>query len=384
MPKLAEAKRGVFEKVVGSGVWWIRYADITGKIRRTQVGSRKLAEKLYKKHKQSVRLARLLPPAAPDAPPIATVGAALDDVLARKGHKNSVREYERAVKIWKAAFGDCRLDDVTPGDIEQWCSAQYSRNPVPAVGTVNRHLAFLKLTYNCMLRDQRCTKTPFLTLKFEKENNARVRFLSEDEETRLLAAILEERHRLMTQVAMYTGMRQGEQFGLTWDRVDLENNVLTIPRSKHGESRIVYLNGAVLGFFTRLRQLTALGLYVFPSETGTSPVCASNFHARVWKPALERARIFNFRWHDLRHTFGARLAMAGASEVEIAHLMGHKSTAMTWRYMHLAKRHLHDTVGRLDAYAERALRAPAGGSAEGAIASTPTSTKTDTAPHAPS
>ena len=46
--------RGIYEKVPGSSVWWIRYADSTGKIRREKVGNKRAAIKLYQKRKTEV------------------------------------------------------------------------------------------------------------------------------------------------------------------------------------------------------------------------------------------------------------------------------------------------------------------------------------------
>jgi site-specific recombinase XerD len=93
--------------------------------------------------------------------------------------------------------------------------------------------------------------------------------------------------------------------------------------------------------------------WVFPSQTGITPVHVSNFLHRVFIPAVRRAGIANFRWHDLRHTFASRLAMAGVDLRTIQELMGHKTLAMTLRYAHLSPTHLHAAV--------RALDTPAGG-----------------------
>ena len=52
----------------------------------------------------------------------------------------------------------------------------------------------------------------------------------------------------------------------------------------------------------------------------------------------------DFRWHDLRHTFGSRLAMAGVDILTIKELMGHKTLAMTLRYAHLSPSHVGRAV----------------------------------------
>jgi len=354
----AEHVRGVYERDVGSGVWWIRYTDEHGKLRRRKVAPKVLARRLYKDIKRKVTTAKITTefagPEKPPAPIPRTIAEMIDDVLARtKGQLRSWRNYAQSAKLWKLEFPEKALDEVLPGDIERWRAAQYAVKVPPKPATVNRHLAFLKRVFKLAMQDGYCTKTPFHTVTLQKENNRRLRFLSEEEEARLCAAIPDERDRLAVQVAIYTGMRQGEQFSMKWGEVDFQNRVITIPRSKHGDSRIVRLNDCAMRYFNRLLQLNAASPYVFPSETNSTPIVAGNFYNRTFKPALKRAGIENFHWHDLRHTFGSRLGMLHVSAVEIAALMGHKTTAMAERYVHLAQGHLHDVVSQLDEVADR-------------------------------
>jgi integrase len=89
------------------------------------------------------------------------------------------------------------------------------------------------------------------------------------------------------------------------------------------------------------------GSYVFPSRTGDTPLNGRNLCNRVFNPALKRAGIENFRWHDLRHTFASRLAMQGEDLLTIKDLLGHKTMDMTLRYAHLSPGHHRDAVQRL-------------------------------------
>jgi site-specific recombinase XerD len=77
--------------------------------------------------------------------------------------------------------------------------------------------------------------------------------------------------------------------------------------------------------------VTRTSRWVFPSETGETPLDARQFVNRVFLPVLEAAGIRNFHWHDLRHTFASRLAMAGVDLNTIPEIMGHKTLAMTLR-----------------------------------------------------
>jgi integrase len=65
---------------------------------------------------------------------------------------------------------------------------------------------------------------------------------------------------------------------------------------------------------------------------------------KAWDAARDKAGLGDFRWHDLRHTFGSRLAMAGVDILTIKELMGHKTLAMTLRYAHLGLRHVGRAV----------------------------------------
>lgn len=356
MPK-SKKVRGIYEREPGSGVWSFRYADENRKLQRKLGGTKEQAKNAYRQAKKTVRAAKLAPPPTDvlvNAPPPQTLAGMIDDVLARtKGVLRSWREYQRSGKMWKAEYPGRALDDITPGDIERWRAAKLAQKEPPKTATLNRHLAFLRRVYRLAINDGLCTRTPFLGIKLARENNARVRFLSEDEEKRLCKALDDERDRIMVRVAVSTGMRQAEHFNAEWEWVDFENSVIVIPRSKHGERRTVPLSPAVVGYFERMRELSGNSRYVFPCSTGTTPLHASNYSKRIFRPALVTAGIENFHWHDLRHTFGSRLAMAGATPFEIQQLMGHKSLKMVERYVHLTQGHLHTTVSKLDVVADR-------------------------------
>jgi integrase len=338
-------ERGIFEKPVESGKWWVRYRDEFGVEKREYAGtSKKVAHDLYVKRKAEAQHRKLFPPPPPD--PRTTVNALIDDVLARmKGQLRSYREYERAGDIWKAEFGDKLLREVTPGDIERWRARQ-----TVSVASINRHLAFLKRAFNLAIADGLTGVNPVRAVKFEKENNARTRFLSRDEEKKL-RAVLDPVDWLAVALALATGMRESEQFLMKWEHVDEPNAVLVIPRSKHGERRTIHLSPNGLSILAELRQRAGKSEWVFPSETGVTPVHMSNWMGRVWRPALEEAGITNFKWHDLRHTFASRLVMSGVDMRTVQEALGHKNMTMTQRYAHLAPNHVRDAMSRLDEFA---------------------------------
>jgi integrase len=132
---------------------------------------------------------------------------------------------------------------------------------------------------------------------------------------------------------------------LRWPDVDLKRGTLTFHQTKNGERRAVPLTGqalALMGQHAKVRRLDTM--LVFPNATGKRPVGIRE----AFEGAVERAGIVDFRFHDLRHTFASYLAMNGASLLEIAEVLGHKTLAMVKRYAHLCEAHTRGVVERMN------------------------------------
>ena len=134
---------------------------------------------------------------------------------------------------------------------------------------------------------------------------------------------------------------------LTWRDVDLQRGTLTFHQTKNGERRTVPLTGQALTLMQHharvLRRIdTPL---VFPRADGRKPLDLRY----AFRQALEVAQIAGFRFHDLRHSAASYLAMNGASLVDIAEVLGHKTLQMVKRYAHLSEAHTAGVVARMNA-----------------------------------
>jgi integrase len=180
----------------------------------------------------------------------------------------------------------------------------------------------------------------------EQENNTRDRWLTADEEARVVSAAPAWLRELMV-FAIHTGMRQGEILGLTWTGVDLFRRTVTVFKSKNGERRTIPLNQTSLELLTHKygSRLVDTEL-VFPSEAQTR-LNASNI-SRSLNLVLEKATMTDFHFHDLRHTCATRMIQGGVDLYKVQRLLGHKSPIMTQRYAHHYPESLRDGVEALE------------------------------------
>ena len=176
------------------------------------------------------------------------------------------------------------------------------------------------------------------------------RFLSEEEIARLARALDAETAAsgnpypaAAIKLLLLTGARRGEIANLQWQNVDFQRKCLRLPDSKTG-AKVIYLNEPALDIL-RLLPRFANNLYVIP---GNRVGAQSGAIDRVWSRARSVAGLRDVRLHDLRHSFASIGVVDGLSLPIIGALLGHKHSATTARYAHLAAgplRTANDAVG---------------------------------------
>ncbi|MGY1520155.1 tyrosine-type recombinase/integrase [Luteimonas sp. A482] len=150
----------------------------------------------------------------------------------------------------------------------------------------------------------------------------------------------------MVLVAMNTGLRRGELFGLRWEDVNLAGKSLevTAGNAKSQKTRHVPLNGEALDVLKRWKNQGSDDGLVFPSPGGGR---FDNIQSS-WEGLTADAKLVKFRFHDLRHDFASKLVMAGVDLNSVRELLGHGDIKMTLRYAHLAPDKLADAVARIE------------------------------------
>jgi integrase len=351
MARKGAKDRGLFERPKGSGVWWIHYHDGDGRKHREKVGPKALARKRYMQRKTEIAEGRFFPARHKGVP---LFDALLGDYReAKRREGKAVMKSEIGYRRVLERFGGRRADTIKAAEVEEWRD-QMRESLAPA--TVNLHLTILRAVLRLAVRNRRLDASALPLVAGLKANNTRVRYLTDDEETRLIEALPAWLRPLIT-IALHTGMRRGELLKLTWDEVDFVSGTIFVRTSKSGEGRRIPMSPTAHRTLSALWQARRKRLgarvvsqieanrYVFTAPEGGF---MANL-AREWYPALERAEIADLHFHDLRHTFASRLVMNGVDLYRVQILMGHKTPAMTLRYAHLSPQHLRAAVATLDA-----------------------------------
>jgi len=340
--------RGIFEKVPGSGTWWIRYVDTQGRYRREKAGTWGNADKLLTKRKNDALQGKKLPETLRQR--VVCFGEIADDALAySRTHKRSYHDDESRMKRLKEWFGVRESESLTGPELERRLSDVATAEKW-AASTYNHYRSLLMLVYREARRVGKVTVNPARDIRHRKENNSRVRFLSRGENgeyARLVKAIREKypEHLAEFIFALNTGLRLSSQYGAAYEMMDWTRNVLDIPRTKNDEAGHVPLNSDVLAAIRSLSSWRECKGPIFRNQRHPEKPVLSNDH--WFKPALAAAGISDFKWHDLRHTFASWLVQDGVPLERVSKLLGHKSLTMTMRYAHLAPNQLHEDVALL-------------------------------------
>jgi len=265
-----------------------------------------------------------------------------------RGQKCFSRLKYYLVDEYRAVFGDRRLSEIGYLDLETYRNrrkATPTRSGKPRTdATVNRELSTLRHMLNKavewgMLENNPFNKGSRLMLK---ENNHRLRFLTEAEIEALLKAC-SPHLKPIVETALLTGMRRGELLSLKWEQI--RNGFIYLTETKSGKARQIPINERLAGVLRGVRQGNQLkSPYVFCDSQGRRFLEVK----RSFASACKKAGIEAFRFHDLRHTFASQLVMRGASLEAVQELLGHASLATTMRYAHLSHEHLKDSVNLLN------------------------------------
>ena len=299
------------------------------------------------------------------------MSALIDRYWLQYGIKKRSADREKSIlEGIRSELGKTFVREVDGNAVSRWyenLTAVHELSPGTAVRHFNVMHHMMKKAATIWTKDTGIDRNPADHVEVKRPDDQRDRYLSEDELRRLKVALDEKiyrkgtkdfnktfcRLRLIVLIAVTTGMRMSEIFGLKWSDVMYNEGLLAVrAKLKGGKMRYVPMPPELADELRRFMPQPATNvLYIagnnheqiFPPKDG-----AKGERQRVegsFEDLLERADIQDFRFHDLRHTFASWYMMNGGDLYELAKILGHSNIKMTERYAKLAKQHIARTSG---------------------------------------
>ena len=235
------------------------------------------------------------------------------------------------ITFFRNYFGEkSKITEITPAKIEDlkvYITENLERNPA----TYNRYFTVLSKAFNLIITEKKLNMiNPCRLVKKLKENSYKIRYLTIDEEKRLMEELSESLKPIVI-CALTTGLRLSNILNLRWESIDIEQNFIEILKQENKGHKQIRLPIAPKFKI----ELEKIGIkkegYVF-----INPATGEQYKTikTGFKGALRRAGIKNFRFHDLRHTVGTRLVANGADLITVKEFLAHSDIKTTQRYMH--------------------------------------------------
>jgi integrase len=274
----------------------------------------------------------------------------------------TLKNMRSILRMLKRELGTIELRNINPNFLTQFrrdrinapatcrrCTAkakhpkEHAHDPAPkkrSMTAVHRELSLLNSMLSVAVRDGWIRSNPFASfprgkslIQARKYESPRERVMTDDEETRILAACgigLEGRRCHAAIIAIVeTGMRRGELFKLLWSDVDLAADRITIQAMNNKT-----LKGRILTISARLHdELIAWGELYKPTGGGGPLLGSTGNIKRYWAEAKKKAAVSDLHLHDLRHTLATRLDAAGVKESAVSKVLGHARVSMTRAYI---------------------------------------------------
>lgn len=337
--------------------WCLAYKGLDGRLHRekTEAPTKELAKRLLARKVVGLAEARVAGVTEERNPIL------FDDfVPLYLKHAHAVKTRQAAARDVTAlqhllrVFGGKPLGQIRAGDVQAYVDCrirQPKQKPNPPKDgsatagplrprTVNIETNTLSAIFREAIKRGFVDKNPASGIRRLPEENIIVRYLSHDEEKRLIEACSPALHPFVV-LALHTGMRLGELLHLEWKDVDFEQRLIRVKLTKSHRTRYLPMNSRAHELLNGLPRRSDIELVFFNPKSSRHWTWT---HAPGWRKAIRNSGIKEFRFQDLRHTFASRLVQSAVSIKVVQELLGHANVSTTMRYAHLAPAALRKAV----------------------------------------
>src|SRR5579872_2419688 len=372
--KTEKAKiRGVFEKVSGSGVWWIQYFDARGRRRREKAGTKSAAITLYRKRKTEALGGKKLPENLRSVVKVSDLAPAILRDYEINGKKSLVTVERRISKHLLPFFGSMSARELGTDDFNRYIDMR--RKAGAANGTINREMAALKRMFHLARHGNppKLRELPIFPTRL-KESPPRQGFVEDQNYTVLLRHAEEPWLKGLIATAYSFAFRKGELLlEMKVRQLDLEARTLRLyaGTTKNDEGRVIMLTEEVCELLRACVANKRPEDYVF--TRGSEPV--RDFRGAWWalcikaglgkfvkrrdRQGKERSQWHGLLFHDLRRSAARNMVRYGISEGVVMKIGGWKTRSVFARYTIVSDADIAEVAGKIEAGRKTSMAKPA-------------------------
>lgn len=255
-------------------------------------------------------------------------------------HYSKPDEFDYAIDAFYKLTGDKNANDITVSHFEKYIN---TRLGVVKNSSINREMDVIKRIFSLAFQNKKISANPCTNLKKLRIENPPERFLSKEEETKLLA-VCKPTMKAIVITAIHTGMRQNELLNLKWSDVFFDKGYLIALHTKNNKPRKIPM---IKTLVAELNKIPKLSEFVF-----TSPVTMTRYTEvkKSFGRAVVRSGIQHISFHKLRHTTASRLYELGVGPITIQKILDHADIKTTLKYIHNFNADISNAFNLLDKY----------------------------------
>jgi integrase len=316
-------------------VWWIRFTGPDGREHRetTRTSDKRQAQQLHDTRKADAWRQTQL-----GEQPRHTWPEAVQRWLAEHSERKGLNSVQSLLRQANQTLNPQFLDDISPDQLATLIHG-YRATGVKN-STANNLLTLVGTVLNAAKGWGWLDAVP--TLNKLPVTERRLRWLTRDDADRLLAE-LPAYLKPLVRFSLATGLRQQNAAQLEWNQLDLERRIAWIHADQAKGKRLITvpLNADAVVVLREQHGQHSRYVFVHDGQPILRPIAAG------WYPAVKRAGLAGFRWHDLRHTWASWHVQAGTPLLVLKELGGWSNLDMVLRYAHLAPDHLAEHAERI-------------------------------------
>lgn len=329
-------------------IWWFKIICKGKRIQEsTNTENKKLAERIYARVLFDVQEGRWFENQAKRRTLKEMIERYEREYTESKGYYQKRRDKSVFKPLYAFLGENCTLEDVENkiGGYEMF------RKSKVKPGTILKELGLLRRIFNIARKQWKWKiSNPVSEIELPKVNNNRVRYLDQDEHERLFKALdkIEEKWlKPFVTLALETGLRLSNLCNLVWPEVNMFSRMIMIDavKMKNKDNIGIPLTDHAYDMLRELQKVQCISHYVFHDNGEKHYYVKAQ---RTFKKALSSAKIANFHFHDLRHTFASRLVQSGVDIYAVQKLLGHRDGRMTQRYAHISSEYLREAISKLN------------------------------------